>query len=508
MAERLSSLDVSFLYLEEPTTAMHVGSVMIFQPPPDGLRFEALIRHVGARIAYVPRYRQRVRWVPGRLANPVWVDDENFDITYHVRRSALPRPGGAEQLQELVGRLQSRRLDRAHPLWELILVEGLAEGRIAVVTKVHQAMVDGVSAVDLGQVVLDDAPGTHDVHADTWHPSPEPSLVELVAGALADSVRRPNAVVETVRAGFGDLRSTALKTAEALSGLVFTAAKPTPRSPLNRDISEHRTFCMVSTDLEGYRRIRNRVVAKASPRPARSLRGQRRSGGSATAATVASGDGRTRRAELPPPVPGATTTVNDVVLAVLAGALRTWLLARGESVPPTAVVRALVPMSVRAADPTQAGALGSRVASLLVDLPTGEPSPVVRLHQVAFQTKVHRDTGQAVDAPAIAGIAGFAPPTLHSLGARLASGLSRRLFNLVVTNVPGPQQPLFLEGARMLSTYPVVPLARGQALSVGLTSYDGGVFYGLNADRDSMPDLEVLAQCIRDALAELREATR
>ena len=194
------------------------------------------------------------------------------------------------------------------------------------------------------------------------------------------------------------------------------------------------------------------------------------------------------------PVPGGRppTTVNDVVLAVLAGALRTWLLTRGEPVPPKSVVRALVPMSVRVDDPSQAGAVGSRVASLLVDLPTGEPSPLMRLHQISYQTKAHREAGQAVDAPAIAGIAGFAPPTLHSLGARVASGLSRRMFNLVITNVPGPQQPLYLLGARMLASYPVIPLARGQALSIGLTSYDGGVYYGLNGDRDAMPDLDVL----------------
>jgi WS/DGAT/MGAT family acyltransferase len=207
-------------------------------------------------------------------------------------------------------------------------------------------------------------------------------------------------------------------------------------------------------------------------------------------------------------VPAVTTSVNDVVLATLAGALRSWLLTRRVSVPPASVVRALVPMSMRVTDPSQVGAVGSRVGSLLVDLPTGEASPLMRVHQVAYQTKAHREAGQAVDAPAIAGIAGFAPPTLHSLGARVASGLSRRLFNLVVTNVPGPQQPLYLVGARMLATYPVIPLARTQALAVGLTSYDGGVYYGLNADREAMGDLDVLGQCIVESLAELRESAR
>ena len=193
---------------------------------------------------------------------------------------------------------------------------------------------------------------------------------------------------------------------------------------------------------------------------------------------------------------------------VLAGALRAWLLARGEPVPAGSLVRTLVPMSVRVDDPEAAGAIGSRVDSILVDLPTGEASPMMRLHQVAYQTKGHRETGQAVDAPSLAGIAGFAPPTLHSLGARVASGLSRRIFHLVVTNVPGPQQPLYVDGAQMVATYPVVPLAAGQALSIGLTSYAGKVYYGLNADREAMPDVDVVGQCIVDALAELREAVR
>jgi diacylglycerol O-acyltransferase / wax synthase len=485
VSDRLSSLDVSFLYLEEPPTAMHVGSVMVFAAPPRGLDVERLVRHIGARIAFVPRYRQRVRAVPGRLANPVWVDDESFDLHYHVRVATLPAPGGDEQLAELVARLQSRRLDRRRPLWEATVVEGLSGDRFALVTKVHQAMVDGVNAVDLGQVILSDDPDPADLPADTWHPAPEPSDVELVAGALAEGVRRPGRVVDLLRGGLSDVRSTAGRTVEALGGLAVaarTAANPPRQTPLNRDISEHRRVLMVATDLEDYRRVRNQVTRPAKGRSRK------------TAARAAAGT-------------EAGMTVNDVVLATLTGALRDWLQTHGEAVPPGSMVRALVPMSVRVDDPTQAGAIGSRVASLLVDLPTGEASPAIRLHQVAYQTKAHRDTGQAVDAPAIAGIAGFAPPTLHSLGARLASSLSRRLFNLVVTNVPGPQQPLYLDTAQMLASYPVIPLARGQALSVGLTSYDGGVYYGLNADRDTMPDLEVLGQCLVDSLAELVEAT-
>jgi WS/DGAT/MGAT family acyltransferase len=476
VSDRLSPLDVSFLYLEERTTPMHVGSVMIFRTGAAGLDYTRLLRHIEARIALVPRYRQRVRFVPGRLANPVWVDDERFDLTYHVRRLALPTPGSEEQLEELVARVQARRLDRSRPLWEVNVVEGLEGDRFAVVTKAHQALVDGVHAVDLGQVVLDDDPDGRKPPLHTWRPSREPSFAELLAAAIADTLRRPQQVLsDTARASIGDFLTVGARAAEALGGLAVAARSATrtqPRSPLNVEISGHRRFAILATDLEDYRKIRAFHARSRGTQPA------------------------------------PETTVNDVVLAVLAGALRVWLQARGAAVVPGTVVRALVPMSVRAETPSDAGAIGSRVASLLVDLPTGEPSPIMRLHQVAYQTRVHREAGQALTAPAIAGIAGFAPPTLHSLGARVASGLSRRLFNLVVTNVPGPQHPLYLDGSRMLASYPVIPLARGQALAIGLTSYDGGVHYGLNGDREAMPDLDDLRRCIVESLAELVEAAR
>jgi diacylglycerol O-acyltransferase / wax synthase len=498
---RLTPLDASFLYLEQSTTPMHVGSVMVFEPTSGPVDHATLMRHVRSRIAFVPRYRQRVRTVPGRLANPVWVDDENFDISYHVRRSALPRPGTRQQLEELVARLQARALDRSRPLWELTLVEGLQEGNFAVVTKAHQALVDGVHAVDLGQVVLDESAEEREPPAHFWHPAPEPSLVELVVGAVADSVRAPRQVVDTLRAGAADLQAGVGRALEVAGGLAArTASSPTPRSPLNPDIGEQRRFRMVVTDLADYRAVRNHLSVSPGRRRGRGRLANgasRLANGAAGAQAARHGGNGASRVE---------ATVNDVVLATLAGGLRSWLLTRGEAVLPSSLVRALVPVSVRADDPADAGAVGSRVASILVDLPTGEPSPLIRLHQIAYQTRPHREAGQAVDAQAIAGIAGFAPPTLHHLGARVASSLSRRMFNLVVTNVPGPQLPLYLSGARMLASYPVIPLAKGQALSVGLTSYDGGVHYGLLGDRDAMPDLDVLGQCIVEALAEIVEA--
>ena len=473
MPDRLSSQDVSFLYLESPETAMHVGSVMIFEPGEDGFDVERLTRHVGARIAFVPRYRQRVRTVPGRIANPVWVDDGRFDLNYHVRRSALPTPGSDEQLEDLVARLQSRPLDRRRPLWELVVVEGLRNGRIAVVTKVHQALVDGVRTVDLGQVILDDTPDAPEPPSDTWRPPAEPGTLELLAGAVNDSVRRPRQALDTVRSGLADVRDTSARAARSLGGIARiarTAAGAPASSPFNQQAGEHRRFMMIATDLDDYRKVRSSLSRDDA---------------------------------------ALTITVNDVVLATLTGALRAWLLQRGDPVPPGSHIRTVVPVSVRLPEQeTTPTAIGSRVQSLLVDLPTGEPSPAIRVHQVAYQTKAHRDAGQAIDAPALMAMTGFAPPTLHSLGARVASGLSRRLYHLVVTNVPGPQHPLYLDGARMTASYPVVPLARGQVLSVGLTSYDGSVYYGLNADRDAMTDLDVVGQCIHDALAELVEAVR
>jgi diacylglycerol O-acyltransferase len=463
MPDRLSTLDVSFLYFEEPTTPMHVGGVAVFQAPKGGFDHDRLVRLISARIAFVPRYRQRVKWVPGRLANPVWVDDEDFDVSYHVRRSALPRPGTDAQLAELVARVQSRPLDRSRPLWEMYLVEGLSDDRFAIITKTHHAMVDGIGAVDIGQVILDTSPDGRERPLDTWRPAPEPSWAELVAGAVAETARRPTAIVDTVRGGLTELTSTAGRIIGAAGGLLAaatTAARPAPDSPLNAVIGEQRRYAMLELDLDDHRRIR-----KAH-------------GG----------------------------TVNDVVLATVAGALRAWLLTRGSKVGPATSVRALVPVSVRpeGEDFTP----GNQVSSYLVDLPVGEPSAVMRLHQVSYRMQAHKETGQAVGAEALAGLAGFAPPTLHSLGARVASGLSKRWFNLVVTNVPGPQQPLYAGRAKMLAAYPVVPLAKGQALSIGLTSYDGKVFYGLNADRDAMPDVDVLAQCLGDALAELLETVR
>jgi diacylglycerol O-acyltransferase len=456
VSDRLSPLDVSFLYLEEPTTPMHVGAIVLFQAPVDGFDHDRLVHLIEERIALVPRYRQKVKWVPGRLANPVWVDDEEFDVGYHVRRSALPRPGSDAQLRDLVGRVMARPLDRTRPLWEMYLVEGLSGGRFAILTKTHHAMVDGAGAIDIGQVILDVTPEPQRAAAEHWSPRREPSDLELVTEAVAEVLRSPGAALDAVRSGALDVRETIERIGRRAGGLAaaaMTIARPPSSNPLNAPIGEARRFGMASMRLDDLKAIR------------------RAHGG----------------------------TINDVVLAVVSGALREWMMTRGESVSSRTAVRALVPVSVRAGDePT-----GNHIAAFLVDLPVGEPQPVVRLHRVSFEMEQLKSTGQMVGAQALVGIAGFAPPTLHAAAARTANDWSRRMFNLVVTNVPGPQFPLYAGGARMLGAYPVVPLAKGQAVSIGLTSYDGGVFFGLNADRDAMTDVDVLADCLETSLAEL-----
>jgi diacylglycerol O-acyltransferase / wax synthase len=457
MVERLTRLDASFLYLEEPDTPMHVGGVLILDAPPGGV--DALAALVEARLALVPRYRQRVAEVPGHLANPVWVDDPDFDIAYHVRRNGLPRPGTEEQLFDLVSRLTSRPLDRSRPLWEAYLVDGLSDGRVAVITKTHPALVDGLSAIDIGQVLLDVEPDAAAPAPVEWRPQRPPSGAQLVWQALDEYARRPSAVVETAMGAVTDVRSTAARLSGVAGGLLRTARQTllaAPNSPLNAPVGRQRRVSVARAELEDVKKIR-----KAH-------------GG----------------------------TINDVLLNVVTGALREWLLSRGQPVVVGTSVRALVPVSMQ----DEEAIAGNRVSSYLVDLPVGEPNPRVRLTRLSYAMRGIAQHGQSVGADSLIALTGFAPPTLHALGARAARGLSRRLFNLVVTNVPGPQVPLYAAGSRMLEVFPVVPLARGQGLSIGMTSYNGRVFFGLNAERDSVGDVDVLADLIEQEVAELVES--
>ncbi|GAY10530.1 wax ester/triacylglycerol synthase family O-acyltransferase [Pseudonocardia sp. N23] len=468
MPDRLSPLDASFLYMEQPTTAMHVGGVMTFLPPEDGSDFDVdeFTELVGSRLSLVPRYRQRVREVPGRLGLPVWVDDADFDLSYHIRRSALPAPGSDDALRDLVGRLLSRRLDRDRPLWELYVVEGVSGGRFALVTKTHHAMVDGVASMDIGTLLLDRTPQPRAVPDDEWVPRREPSGIELAASAVVDNLRRPRGAVDAATRAVADLRAAVTGVGRTVSGIVEAtrgaALAGGPLDALNRPIGEQRRYSMARTSLAEHRAVRR--------------------------AHCADGAG----------------TVNDVVLAVVCGALRHWLMTRGEALHPDTTVRAMVPVSVRRRrDPGGQTSGGNQISAYFVDLPVGLDEPRERLRRIAGQMDAQKRGAHDAAPTALVGLAGLMSPQLHSMGARLTSRLSSRLFNVLVTSVPGPPRPLYAMGARLQDLFPVVPLAEGQAVGIGVTSYNGSVCYGLNADRDTMPDVDVLAEAMNAALAEL-----
>lgn len=469
MVNRLTTQDAAFYFLEAGTTPMHVGSLGIFRQLRNGIDHEELLRLVEERLGSVPRYRQRVREVAFGLARPVWVDDSDFDITYHVRRSALPKPGSDEQLMDLIARLTSRPLDSTRPLWEMYLVEGLTRNRFAIFTKSHSSLVDGEAAPEISQVIFDPeknrAPGPEEL----WMPARPPSDTSLLVSALADLVTSPGEGIARARAAFNDVTTSVTEAVSALGKLaevVRTATQVAPSSPLNATISRNRRLAVAKTSLEDYRRIRARYGCE----------------------------------------------INDVILTVIAGAMRNWLLSRGEPVTEATIVRAMVPMSVYTDGPESPDVddpqAPGHVSSCLIDLPVGEPNAVVRLSHVAHATEAFARQGRRVTAQTMVRMSGFAPATLHAMSSRAASSLSQRMFNLMITNAPGPQFPLYLGGARMLEMYPVSPLLKNQTLSIALTSYDGNVYYGLNADRDAMSDVDVVRSLIFESLEELTDASR
>lgn len=452
MTQRLRRPDLALLAVESSTTPLHNAMVEIFDPTGSDFDHDALVALVADRIAFVPRYRQRLQAVPAMLANPTWVDDPDFDLSYHVRRSALPRPGSREQLLDLVARIVSRPLDQQRPLWEIYLVEGLAGGRVALLSKSHQILVDGVETVDLNQVLLDVSPVLKRLGADGWEPRPRPSALELVADAVRDNVTDPATALTS-------LRSATETVVRRLPVRLPFARRPAPEWPLEAGPSAQRLLTTVRTPLASYRTIRDAH------------------GG----------------------------TVNDVILATLTGALRSWLMGRDGSLGGRRSLRAMVPMSVIDHD-LEPTSLGTAIAGHVVDLPIGEASPLVRLHQVTYAFRSHSETGRAVAANRLAGIAGFAPSTFHALGARVAFSQLWRGFHVVITNVPGPQFPLYAAGAIMEETYPFLPLLPGQGLAIGVTSYDGHVHLGVTADRAAFPDIELFGPCVSEALDELMDS--
>ncbi len=453
---RLSGLDTSFLHLEEGPAHMHVAGTAIFEGPAPS--YEEYRDHIESRLHLVPRFRQKLRFVPFGQGRPVWVDDPRLNLAYHVRHTALPAPGSHEQLMNLAARVFSQPLDRSKPLWEMWLVDGLEEGRFAVIGKSHHCLIDGVSGVDITTVIYDLEPDPPPATSPPpWIPRPEPSRNQLLADALLERATSPAEMVRGVRALARAPRHAlggALTAAQAMASLARAGASA-PGSSLNVPIGPYRRFATVRADLSELKAIKN------------------------------AGGG----------------TVNDVVLAAVAGALGRFLRSRGQSTDGLEL-RAMVPISVRAAD--EHGALGNKVSSMMAPLPVWCEDPVERLGLVSRSMGDLKDSSQAVAASMLTELADFAPPTIAHQAARLQA--RQRFFNLVVTNVPGPQFPLYLLGRKLLDNFPMVPLALNQALCVGLMSYNGSVAFGLVGDYDAVPDLDDFASDLDASIHELADA--
>lgn len=451
--DRLSGLDSSFLHLEDGPAHMHVASTTVFEGPIPA--YQEFRDHLASRLHLVPRFRQKLRFVPLGQGRPVWVDDPQFNIEYHVRHTALPKPGGEQQLRTLAARIFSQRLDRSKPVWEMWLVDGLARGRFAIVGKSHHCLVDGVSGMDITTVLFDAQPEPPELpDPEPWVPEPEPTDAELLARALIERATRPAEGARGVRALFRAPRHVAGAAVDALEsvGALARAGIAAPASPFNVEISPYRRFEWVDAELAELKRIKDTV------------------GGS----------------------------VNDVVLAAVAGALGRWMRARGHATAGLEL-KAMVPISVRTAD--QHGQLGNQVSTMYAPLPVGIEDPGERLRAVQAAMGDLKESKQAVGASILTGLADFAPPTILGQAGRLQS--RQRFFNTVVTNIPGPQFPLYLLGRELEAIYPMVPLAKRQAVCFGVMSYNGRVHFGLIGDYDAMADLGSLARDLRESIAEL-----
>jgi WS/DGAT/MGAT family acyltransferase len=453
----MSPLDASFLHIENEVTHMHIGSVGIFEGPPPGP--DDVPEAIAAHLPLVPRYRQRVRFVPLALGRPVWVDDPHFRLDYHVRRTALPAPGGDQELRNLVGRVMSQQLDRSKPLWEMWIAEGLGAGRWAVISKVHHCMVDGVSATDLLSVLLDSARESAHVGVDAWEPEGEPSGVGLAGHALLERAVSPYEGMRTALAAMRGPRRLARELFEAGRGLTNLRQLLVPGSAtsLNGPIGPHRRWDWARARLVEVKQIRESF------------------GG----------------------------TINDVVLTAIAGGFRELLLARGEDVEQR-TVRTLVPVSVRAEH--ERGTYNNKVSAMFAELPVGIDNPVQRLARVRAQMQELKASGQAVAAARLTALGGFAPAMLLALGGRVGSRIPQRALNTVTTNVPGPQHPLYLAGRRMLEAFPFVPLGGSVRVGIAIFSYDGNINFGVTGDRDTADDIGLLTAGIEHSMSELLAA--
>jgi diacylglycerol O-acyltransferase / wax synthase len=451
----LTAIDASFLHQEGQNSHMHVGAVTIFEGPPP--EFEEFLDTLRERLHLVPRYRQRLQEAPLQTGRPIWIDDPTFNLEYHVRQTALPEPGSEEQLTRLTARIFSQQLDRSKPLWETWLVEGLDGGRFALISKTHHSLIDGIAGVDLAQVLFDLTPVPQEIpHPDeAWQPAREPNAIELLADGVSGLAKaglgvaaralgaatRPTESIQELR-----------EAAEGLGEIVWAGMNPAPETPLNVEIGPHRRFVGVRNELEDFRTIKKAF------------------GG----------------------------TVNDVVLTVVSGALRDWLQSRGVRTEGLEL-RALVPVSIRGSH--EQGQLGNRIAVMRGPLPVYIEDPVARLQAVRQAMGELKESKQAVGAEVLAGVQNFAPPTILAQASRL--NFSTRLFNLIVTNVPGPQFPLYVRGRELEDVFPVAFLPENHALAVAIMSYNGRINFGLLGDYDALPDIGRIGDGIEASLAEL-----
>jgi diacylglycerol O-acyltransferase / wax synthase len=450
-AARLSALDASFLEVESPTAHMHVGWVATFAPPP-GRRppgFEEVRAHLEGRLCRAPRYRQRLAPVPLGVTEPLWVDDEDFDCSRHVR------PAHTVDLGELADSVMSVPLARDRPLWEMWVATGLPDGRIGLVGKAHHCLVDGLAAVELASLVLDPTPEPQPGEPDSWHPQPAPGVVERLAiglrdriGAQLELLAAPARIVRSP----GRLLSAAGEARRAGAALADSVRPATPIGPLNQPTSPLRHLALLERPLDDLRRVKSHFQ----------------------------------------------TTVNDVVLAACAGGIRRFLDRRGQ---PTVPLKTMVPVSLR--PDGSDGELGNQISFIFVDLPCDEPDPVMRLYDVHRATSDRKRAGEPQGADRVLKALSFVPGPVQRVASRMVT--SERTFNLTISNIPGPAQPLYMLGCRLESAYPVVPLADRHALSIGMHTSGGGAFFGLYADRKALPDSDRLADDIAESIDELVE---
>jgi len=460
MPDRLSALDASFLTIEDGVSHMHIGSVAIFEgPPPPHPKVQKM---VASKLHLVPRYRQVVRTVPGGFGLPVWVDDQHFNIDYHVRRTALPKPGGEAELRRLVGRLMSQPLDRSKPLWEIWVAENLEDGHWAMVCKTHHALVDGVSGAELLAVIMDLSPdATRPAEPVPWEPEPQPDGVRLAADALSSAIRSPLQGIRTLQAAAAVPRRAAGEVLTFAMGSLALAGvlRRAPETSINGPIGPHRRWDWASATVDQVKTVRR----------------------------------------------GLGGTFNDVVLAAITAGFRALLIARDEE--PEEPIRTMVPVSVRARD-SSGRAIGDRsfnnkVSAMFADLPVQLDDPVERLRAISVQMAGLKDTAQAVAGETLTSLAGFAPAMLLSLGTRVVTGAAIRGMNTITTNVPGPQLPLYVLGRQLLKAFPYVPIPEGVRVAVAIFSYNGQVNFGVTGDYDTMADIDVLCLGIERGLAAL-----